>query len=243
MFYEQCYTDGLDDLVMNGLKSMSDQTKTEVFDRVTKDMDGSPQELMEKLRPQGSTGTTLEYLAWKEYYETIEKFDEVSCQMYARSLMAGRLHWKMGGHMSMNIQYYTRKKLFIHADQSEANGIQTWPEANTKEVFVIRTEYMWDDWQTINTMVGGGKVVIPEKTVTHATVPKDQLPIHERTITPKGLTHHLCCALVDDIAYYMFVIYRASNLENEDIRTSIDSVFDKCGVSKLAELFDRCESW
>lgn len=78
-----------------------------------------------------------------------------------------------------------------------------------KKIYVIRTEAIWQDWQQINAMLGGGRAPVPS---THERDGQQSFS-HEynRTVSERGLVN-LCAGLAAEREVYTELIQQAANL-------------------------------
>ena len=95
-----------------------------------------------------------------------------------------------------------------------------------KEIFILRSEYFWKDWQNINTLLGGGKVYKVDS-ITHyeCTRPK----ITNRTISDDGM-RNLCYFLCSDIQLYKKLLRKSVNLNEQETRMSWMELNFSCPV-------------
>jgi hypothetical protein len=159
--------------------------------------------------------------------------DDDSCRQLARDVIMGAIRPRRDGdHMAWNYGFYLSLVL-----------------EEQKELFMVRTENFWEDWQTIETMVGGAnstinvtKLLTGVSPVSHhrGQVKEQHLPVWSRTISTIG-THNLCCAIRVDLDVYAMTLARAVNLDTSQRQESIARVEAKCG--SLDTLHNRCKRW
>ena len=95
-----------------------------------------------------------------------------------------------------------------------------------KEIFVLRAEHFWDDWQNINYMLGGGKITKVDS-VTHYECSTPV--VTNRTVSEEGI-RNLCYHLCGDIQWYKRLILSAVNLNEEDKSISLKELEKTCPV-------------
>lgn len=101
------------------------------------------------------------------------------------------------------------------------------------EVFVLRVEHLDYDWGVIDKMVGGdGKTlagdVMPASIGANVNVAKDKdLPVRNSTLSALGWKN-LCTAMCHEFQTYKMMLKRAVNLNDEDMKESIEEVRQIC---------------
>lgn len=129
------------------------------------------------------------------------------CKKFATDAFSGKVIPNLFPHLLMNYQFYMERIL-----QNESN-----------EIFVIRTENFWVDWQTINYMLGGGETKEVER-YTH----REKAPVvFKRYISPEGIVN-LCNALFSEIEIYEQIIERAVNIDAEEKVLMLMNMRKKC---------------
>jgi len=134
---------------------------------------------------------------------------ENECKKFAKECIGGKLDNHVCPHMSMNYKFYTEDLL----------------KEENKEIFVLRTEAFWEDWQKINTMLGGGNVK-KIKDITHS---KNQQPVTSRDMSKDGL-RNLCRVLCTEIQHYTQLIKRSVNLDPPEKARSLARIWEKCPI-------------
>lgn len=109
------------------------------------------------------------------------------------------------------------------------NGILNDPN---KEIFVLRTENFWDDWESINNILGGSSEEIQKiEPVTHTknrfTGEQKNYSVTNRTMSQEGLAN-ACHVLCNEIQVYRQLLTRATNLNDNDRRLSIQKISETC---------------
>ena len=168
-------------------------------------------------------------------YYTQRQQKERKCAQLARQVMTGTIQpTRNGDHMAWNYGFYL-KDILLNDNNSNKDS--------DTELFVIRTEHLWEDWQNIDVLVGGNDSSAP---VTNYSVSHQRqssggpLPVHNKTLSAIG-TANLCCALRLDLKYYVAALKRAVNLNGSHVQESIDRLEVKCGA--LGTLEKRCQPW
>ena len=134
----------------------------------------------------------------------------MKCQELAKNVVMGKPSYYL--HMAKNYEYYTDEIL-----QDETN-----------EIFVLRTEFFWPDWQRINFMLGGGATE-HGKVVTHSEGKEDSMKVTSRFISHEGLKN-ACHFLCKEIQLYKKLIDRAVNLSKNDKKRSLQNLRESCPV-------------
>lgn len=100
-----------------------------------------------------------------------------------------------------------------YADQS----IRRFPK---KEVYVIRTEHLWDDFTEIDSMLGGNGTGFKRQRINRG---KRKLLLSRQSRT------NLCCALIGELTVYDEILRRAKNIDQEGYLKSMHKVLSDCG--------------
>jgi len=135
------------------------------------------------------------------------KGGENECENFAKACIGGKS--EHCDHMRWNYEFYTLEIL----DKRE------------KEIFVLRAEALWEDWQKINTMLGGGPVT-RTRAVTHYKQGKNRI-VFNRTMSEEGM-HNLCRVLCSEIQLYKKLISSATNLNVTERAETLKDLWDKC---------------
>jgi hypothetical protein len=126
-------------------------------------------------------------------------------------------------HMYFNHRYYWQETVAKYPNM---------------EIWVARTEYLWDDLDRIETLLLG-------KTTTTSTAPRHS---KKRNVTHGSEGHvqkeslsaksqmRLCCALKEEITVYGNLLERATNLEDSARNQSLWMVAHQCGASSWGGL-------
>ncbi|KAL7429150.1 hypothetical protein ACHAXM_001562 [Skeletonema potamos] len=105
-----------------------------------------------------------------------------------------------------------------------------------KELFVLRHEHLWNDWEHVNHLLGMNNpkyynwhAVPPfqrvERNVSHQYVAKERWKLHDRQEQ-----RWLCHLLHDEIRTYLMIIMRAVNLNENDLSNAISDIDRACPV-------------
>lgn len=101
-------------------------------------------------------------------------------------------------------------------------------EDESKEVFNLRVEHVDEDWRKIDRMVGGTGDPLPDvDTPRNDASAKVHLPVTNRTVSEEGRLN-LCRALCEEIQIYKRLLVRAVNLNDEDVRESMEELRKTC---------------
>ncbi|CAJ1946382.1 unnamed protein product [Cylindrotheca closterium] len=161
------------------------------------------------------------------------------------------------GHMTANYQYYTKGLKLASKQQQEEQSLN-----DTRNVYVIRTEHLWEDVSRIDALVGGagnfshvqGKIINRQTTTTkstrtmNATVrntttlgdsnsePPQQQQQQQIMLVP--LT--FCCALLPDMLAFRNIVNRADNLSEEQKHETNAMSYRRCNVTSWGGLQSKC---
>jgi hypothetical protein len=136
-------------------------------------------------------------------------------------------------HNKQNYKYYLKPLLskLQEQDQRQYHG------ANTTDIYVVRNENKWDDFHTINLMLGGTATSF----YPSSSSPSSQLPharenggSSNRTI-PTLARPSLCKVLCDEIHVYLAVLKRAINLHERQYMQSLKELYESCGLTSTDE--------
>ena len=115
-------------------------------------------------------------------------------------------------HSAFNYKYYVHE---IH---------EKFP---TKEIFVVRTEHLWDDISKLDKMLHGTGYIY------HNTTKKDHGSSNyaiTNDLTPEG-AKILCCPLYKELYYYQKLISLATNLQYIEKYDTLLNSYTKCDVN------------
>jgi len=145
------------------------------------------------------------------------KENKGSCSRVAHRCIRGnyvRCH-----HMYLNYHFYTNELL-----QQESK--------NSKEIFVLRTEHFWEDWQSINSMLDGSNIT-RTKHHTHRERRKNKILVTNRTISKEGMSN-ACRVLCEEIQLYKKLIEKAVNLNKHDKMISFIELNKTCPTQTIS---------
>ena len=96
------------------------------------------------------------------------------------------------------------------------------------EVFVIRTNHLWQDWTNVNYMLGAKQnaEVPDEGSEAEAVNARGKLPVGNN-LTPSG-QKIICDYLRSDIRTYVDLLNRAVNLSDGEVREALEGVQKSC---------------
>jgi hypothetical protein len=118
------------------------------------------------------------------------------------------------GHIHFNHKFYWQET------------IAKYPRA---EVWVVRTEYLWEDMDQIERLLGNESVTTShtagKRNVTHGS----EGHVHKDSLSPQGIKT-LCCALKEEVAIYGNLLGRATNLAAHARYQSLWMAANQCGA-------------
>jgi hypothetical protein len=138
------------------------------------------------------------------------------CRKIARDAVQGKgrlgsLVTLTAPHMYYNHKYYARYSI--------------WKYPN-REIFGIRTDHEWQDMVNLDKMLGGtGNFSNHGKAESHGSEKYKPAPISQEAY------RKLCCVLETEIHIFLNILKRVVNLTQEQKQETIDSLYDKCGIS------------
>ena len=150
------------------------------------------------------------------------------CASLAQDIVSGTMQpTRHADHMGWNYEFYLAN---ILAEPQKQNH-------NDIVLFVIRTEFLWDDWNALERLLGGNATTNNNNAVSHKRHEASPLPVHNKTMSPRGMAN-LCCTLRQEIAIYAQALWRAVNLNAWQVQESLSHVEQKCGT--LVSLERKC---
>lgn len=142
--------------------------------------------------------------------DTLKTTSGKSCQELAQNVVQGKPSFYL--HMARNYEYYTSDIL----------------KETSNEIFLLRTEYFWPDWQKINFMLGGGSITKRNAT-THREGKEGNMKVTSRSISDEGLKN-ACYFLCREIQLYKELLNRAVNLSMNDKMRSFQNLKESCPI-------------
>lgn len=137
------------------------------------------------------------------------------------------------GHMTANYQYYT-KGLKLHQD--------------IRNVYVIRTENLWHDVSTIDTLVGGtgnfshiSKRIVNQQS-TQSTTTDNATLVSGYAKPIKLVPRPFCCALLPDMLAFGRIVNRADNLKDEEKQETNARAWMRCSATSWEDLQSKCDT-
>lgn len=99
---------------------------------------------------------------------------------------------------------------------------------SNKEVFVIRTKSLWQDWVTVNNLLGAPEdVPIPDSNDEGKVVNSQaKLPVRSNLRDEGRAT--LCKLLRNEYILYIDLLNRAVNLSDDEIEFALDDAHKNC---------------
>ena len=100
-----------------------------------------------------------------------------------------------------------------------------------KEVFVIRTKSLWQDWVTVNNLLGSPENVPIPDSINEGKVVNSQgkLPVTSN-LSDEG-RESLCNFLRNEYILYFDLLNRAVNLSDDDIKSALGDAYKNCPVT------------
>ena len=144
-------------------------------------------------------------------------------------------------HNFYNYDWYTHRLFDPHpvvsSSSSSSNNsnhhLDHGSTSRTKEIFVIRSEHLEQDWKTINEILGGGaggdcNHSMPATLMNRQNSARAKpLPVFNSTISATGI-QNLCRALCDEIRIYWKLLSAAVNLNQSDMEVSLQELHSIC---------------
>lgn len=102
------------------------------------------------------------------------------------------------------------------------------PLPQDREVFVIRTNYLWNDWVQVNNLLGSTyDVPVPSREDAERVInARGRLPVRNN-VSEEGKMI-LCKYLKEEIRIYIDLLNRAVNLSDEDVRVTLEDLQRNC---------------
>ena len=112
-------------------------------------------------------------------------------------------------------------RFFVHLFFNFRNILETkLPKDPPRQIFVIRQEYLWYDWERLNILWGQKEqVYIPPSNFNQRNVSGLQLPV-TRSMSPRG-RELLCTALEAEYRAYFQILAMSRNINESDFENSI----------------------
>ena len=97
-----------------------------------------------------------------------------------------------------------------------------------KEVFVIRTKKLWEDWVNVNNLLGSPKDVPVPDSMNEGQVVNCQgdLPL-KSNLSDEG-RKLLCKLLQNEYVLYIDLLNRAVNLSDDDVKYALNNAYKNC---------------
>ena len=95
------------------------------------------------------------------------------------------------------------------------------------DIFVLRVEHLEQDWTTVDKMLGGDGSFPATMSAPQNSAAIKPLRIANHNTTDVGL-QNLCRALCDEIQVYKQLLWRAVNLQTEDVEISMQELRQQC---------------
>jgi hypothetical protein len=173
---------------------------------------------------------TLEDLASVPFEHENENIDK-SCRESIRGMVGGgnEKYRKQSTHAYFNYAHY--KKVTITQSRVIAHDTANSTFHNNKEIFVLRSEHLWQDASSLDIrMYGTGDFNSEQRNVTHGS---ENYHKHTSTISKLGY-ERLCCMLIDEITVFEEIVHMAENLSEREKYNTVREVERRCGVLMYA---------
>jgi len=177
-------------------------------------------------------------------------YTEATCQDFARKCIDGSMYCS-SDHNWQNYGYYLRS--IIDPDRRKRRGENPGSSPSPSPfssssfssptappiVYVARNEYKWEDFYTINLLLGGTATSFHPSVVQLTAARKSSESANSRNI-PDETRQALCRLLCDEIHIYEATLYVARNLHDAQVRQSVQEMRESCLVSTEDEMTRLC---
>ena len=136
------------------------------------------------------------------------------------------------GHVTAGYRFYVQRSNWNPSSPNNSNII--------KVVFATRTEFLWDDVETIDLMLGGTGNFSTLRNHKETHITSDQRINQMKFADGSHETFLVCCALLPEMNDYRKIIDHAINLDEEDRIETYQTTWKRCGVSNWNDLETRC---
>jgi len=159
-------------------------------------------------------------------------FDASTSSLYCRQSIRGMFsggnerYRKQSTHAYFNYAHYRNMTIQRLESQLDTEKVKK------KEIFVLRTEYLWQDASSLDILLNGtGKY----NTTTNKNITHGSEYYHKHTSTLSNLGYErICCMLIDEIDVFEDILYKGENLSLKDKINTIRDVERQCGISRYA---------
>jgi hypothetical protein len=119
-------------------------------------------------------------------------------------------------------------RLFSHLFFNYRNILDTkLPTDPPRRIFVLRQEFLWDDWKMVNQLLGQNEpVVIPNASADWRNITGIKLPV-ERDISLEG-RQKLCLALESEFMSYFRILKKALNINELEFEKNVQISQKNC---------------
>ena len=160
-------------------------------------------------------------------------FDASTSSSYCRQSIRGMISGGTERYRKQSTHAYFN---YAHYRNVTIQRLESQLEKKKKEIFVIRTEHLWQDASSLDIQLNGtgNYNTTDRKNVTHGSE-----NYHEHTSTLSKLGYErICCMLIDEINVFEDILYRGENLSMKDKIDTIREVERKCGILRYASRKD-----
>ena len=102
--------------------------------------------------------------------------------------------------------------------------------SNILKVYVVRNEYKWEDFYTINLMLGGTATSFHPSSFGGDQLPHIWNSAGQNKTIPDHTRPALCAILCDEIHEYVAILRRSINLHESQYQQSMDELYTSCGL-------------
>ncbi|KAL3788577.1 hypothetical protein ACHAW5_006239 [Stephanodiscus triporus] len=130
--------------------------------------------------------------------------------------VADDIHHPWLTHMSFNYRRYYRSM------------------PSDKELIVLRNNHLWEDWAEVNRLLGGGDADTTHPFQENERNVSGNYRMKERwTIQTPEEQLWLCRLLHEEIRYYIMIVSRAINLDEDDLWEALNDVDGMCSETRV----------
>lgn len=97
-----------------------------------------------------------------------------------------------------------------------------------KEVFVIRTKWLWQDWINVNNLLGSPTDVPTPDSINEGKVVNAQATLPVKSNLSNEGRKLLCNMLRNEYILYLDLLNRAVNLSDDDVKLALDNAHKNC---------------
>ncbi|MGK3740236.1 MAG: hypothetical protein ACI90V_007085 [Bacillariaceae sp.] len=155
-----------------------------------------------------------------------------NCTEFACAAIHGKIRFFV--HLFFNYRniLYTKLPTLTTNTTTSTNSDPKEQQQRQRQIYVIRQEYLENDWSIINKLFGeSGVVGIPTATTSFRNISGIKLPV-TRDISLEG-RNKLCIALKTEYIAYFEILQKAKNINDNDMKKSIQIATSNCPILKF----------